>query len=70
MPMVPSSSSNFSLSSARSMPSAEVPRIFTPWDTRKFASEMAVCPPKATTTPTGFSTSMTPMTSSGQSGSK
>lgn len=70
MPIVPSSASNFSLSSARSMPSAEVPSILTPRETRKFASEMAVCPPNATTTPMGFSTSRTPMTSSGQSGSK
>ena len=52
------------------MLSAEVPKIAMPCRSKNWVSLMAVCPPKATTTPTGFSTAMTFMTSSGVSGSK
>ena len=65
-----SSSSNRSRSSAMSMDSALVPMMVTPWLSRNFVSLMAVCPPKATTTPTGFSTAMMCITSSGYRGSK
>ena len=70
MPKLSRSSSKRSLSSAISMLSAEVPRILTPFLSRICVSFIAVWPPKATTTPTGFSTSMMFMTSSGVSGSK
>ena len=59
-----------SRSSARSMPSAEVPSMRTPWLSKHLASFTAVCPPKATTTPTGCSQAMTLKTSSSVSGSK
>ena len=48
-----------------SMDSALVPRIWTPWLSKYWVSLMAVWPPKATTTPTGFSTAMMCITSSG-----
>ena len=52
------------------MLSAGVPRIGTPFSVRHLVSLIAVCPPKATTAPTGFSTRMMSSTSSGVSGSK
>ena len=52
------------------MLSALVPRIGMPASSRHFVSLIAVCPPNATTTPSGFSTRMIFSTSSGQSGSK
>ena len=57
-------------SSAMSMPSAEVPRMGMPCWSKNSVRAMAVWPPKATTTPTGCSTSITPITSSGVRGSK
>ena len=65
-----SSSSNRSRSSAMSMDSAEVPMMRTPWLSRYWVSLMAVWPPKATTTPMGFSTAQMCITSSGHNGSK
>ena len=53
-----------------SMLSGWVPRIFTPFSCRCFVSLMAVCPPKATTTASGFSVAMIFITSSSVRGSK
>ena len=57
-------------SSARSMLSGEVPRIFTPRRSSGIASDSGVCPPNCTITPSGFSLSTTSSTSSSVSGSK
>ena len=70
MPKRSSSASNLARSSATSMLSALVPRMRTPWLSRYCVSLIAVCPPKATTTPTGRSAAITFITSSGVRGSK
>ncbi len=70
MPERSSNSSKRSLSSAMSMVSAEEPRMGILFAARVFVSFMAVCPPKATTTPRGFSIFIMSITSSGDRGSK
>ena len=63
-------SSNFSRSSALSIPATDVPNTLTPRAAKGAAKLMAVCPPNWQITPTGFSLSMTAMTSSTVNGSK
>ena len=70
MPERSSSSSKRSRSSAMSMVSAEEPKIGTLFWAKVLVSLMAVWPPKATTTPMGFSMWMMSITSSGDRGSK
>ena len=57
-------------SSARSMASGLVPRIGTPARKSGRARRSGVWPPNCTTTPSGFSSSMTFITSSKVRGSK
>ena len=63
-------SSNFSLSSAISICSAVVPKVFIPFSFKKLASLIAVCPPNWSITPSGFSFSIIFNTSSSVNGSK
>ena len=57
-------------SSARSIPSCDVPMIGTLFSTSFLESFRGVCPPNVTTTPLGCSNSMTFITSSNVNGSK
>ncbi|OPZ70197.1 MAG: hypothetical protein BWY81_00049 [Firmicutes bacterium ADurb.Bin467] len=62
--------SNASRFSAFSIAAKSVPMIFTPRFISGSARLIAVCPPSDAITPSGFSSSITFITSSGVSGSK